>query len=64
MLRSLKKLFKSNYLFTFGVFICIFWIVMAILAPVIAPYDPIAQDMSIKLQAPSAAHLFGTDKFG
>ena len=64
MLRSLKKLFKSNYLFTFGVFICIFWIVMAILAPVVAPYDPIAQDMSIKLQAPSAAHLFGTDKFG
>jgi len=64
MLRSLKKLFKSNYLFTFGVFICIFWIVMAILAPVIAPYDPIVQDMPNKLQAPSAAHLFGTDKFG
>lgn len=64
MLRSLKKLFKSNYLFTLGVIICIFWIVMAILAPVVAPYDPIAQDMAIKLQAPSAAHIFGTDKFG
>ena len=64
MLRSLKKLFKSNYLFTFGVFICIFWIVMAILAPVIAPYDPVVQDMAIKLQPPSAEHLFGTDKFG
>lgn len=64
MLRSLKKLFKSNYLFTFGVVICIFWIVMAILAPVVAPYDPIAQDMAIKLQPPSAEHLFGTDKFG
>ncbi|MBR2852311.1 MAG: ABC transporter permease, partial [Anaerotignum sp.] len=32
--------------------------------PVIAPYDPIVQDMPNKLQAPSAAHLFGTDKFG
>lgn len=64
MLRSLKKLFKSNYLFTLGVIICIFWIVMAILAPVVAPYDPIVQDMVNKLQAPSAAHLFGTDKFG
>ena len=64
MLRALKKLFKSNYLFTFGVIICIFWILMAILAPVVAPYDPIAQNMAIKLQAPSAAHWFGTDKFG
>lgn len=64
MLASIKKLFKSNYLFTFGVIICIFWIVMAILAPVVAPYDPILQDMAQKLQAPSAAHWFGTDKFG
>lgn len=64
MLRALKKLFKSNYLFTFGVIICIFWILMAILAPVVAPYDPIAQNMAIKLQAPSAALWFGTDKFG
>ena len=64
MARALKKLFKSNYLFTLGVIICIFWIVMAILAPVIAPYDPIAQDLTVRLQAPSLAHLFGTDSFG
>lgn len=64
MLRAIKKLFKSNYLFTFGVIICIFWILMAILAPAIAPYDPISQNMAIKLQALSAEHFFGTDKFG
>lgn len=64
MSRALKKLFKSNYLFTAGVIICIFWILMAILAPVIAPYDPIVQDLSIRLQAPSGAHIFGTDNFG
>lgn len=64
MLHALKKLFKSNYLFTFGVIICTFWIVMAILAPAIAPYDPITQDMAIRLQPPSAAHIFGTDNFG
>lgn len=61
---AIKKLFKSNYLFTLGVCICIFWIVMAILAPVIAPYDPIAQDLTARLQAPSAQHWFGTDNFG
>ena len=64
MLHSLKKMFKSNYLFTFGVIICLFWIIMAILAPVVAPYDPIAQDLSMRLKAPSAIHWFGTDNFG
>ena len=64
MLRSLKKLLKSNYLFTFGIIICLFWILMAILAPVVAPYDPIAQDMAIRLKPPSSLHWFGTDNFG
>ena len=64
MKRAIKKLFKSNYLFTAGVIICVFWIAMAILAPLIAPYDPIVQDLSIRLQAPSASHIFGTDNFG
>lgn len=64
MIRSLKKLLKSNYLFTLGLIICLFWIIMAILAPVAAPYDPIAQDLTMRLQPPSAAHLFGTDNFG
>ena len=64
MKKAIKKLFKSNYLFTAGVVICLFWIVAAILAPVIAPYDPIAQDLTIRLQPPSAAHIFGTDNFG
>lgn len=64
MLRSVKKLFISNYLFTIGVIICVFWILMAILAPLVAPYDPTAQDMSIRLMPPSSAHIFGTDNFG
>ena len=64
MKKAIKRLFKSNYLFTAGVIICLFWIVAAILAPVIAPYDPIAQDLTIRLQPPSAAHIFGTDNFG
>ena len=64
MLRSVKKLFKSNYLFTFGVMICLAWIIAAILAPVIAPCDPIVQDLSLRLKPPSAEHWFGTDNFG
>lgn len=64
MLHSLKKMFKSNYLFTFGVIICLFWIIMAIIAPFVAPYDPVVQDLTLRLKAPSAVHIFGTDNFG
>ncbi|MGI6230647.1 MAG: nickel transporter permease [Tractidigestivibacter sp.] len=34
------------------------------LFPSILPYDPYAQDLSQSLQAPSAAHWFGTDEQG
>lgn len=37
---------------------------LAILAPVVAPFDPIAQDIAVKLQPPSLDHPFGTDNFG
>lgn len=37
---------------------------ISILAPVIAPYDPIATDLSATLELPSRAHLFGTDQTG
>ncbi|SNT58517.1 peptide/nickel transport system permease protein [Actinomadura meyerae] len=36
----------------------------AVLAPWIAPHDPLAQDLANKLQGPSADHLLGTDRFG
>lgn len=40
------------------------FVAMALLAPLIAPYDPIYQDAAVKLQPPSLAHPFGTDNFG
>ncbi|GAC1614055.1 MAG: ABC transporter permease [Gemmatimonadaceae bacterium] len=39
-------------------------VLLALLAPLVAPSDPLAQDLSHGAQAPSAAHLFGTDKLG
>ena len=35
-----------------------------VLAPVIAPYQPLAQDLSHVEAGPSAAHLLGTDELG
>lgn len=39
-------------------------IVLAVFAPLIAPYDPAAQDLIGQLQPPSPAHLLGTDHLG
>ena len=41
-----------------------FIILIAIFAPFVAPFDPIAQNLSVKLQPPSLAYPFGTDNFG
>lgn len=44
------------------------WVVLvsaaAVLAPVIAPYDPIKGDLSDILKLPSTAHWLGTDQLG
>jgi peptide/nickel transport system permease protein len=40
------------------------WFLVALLAPVLAPYDPILQDATARISPPSLKHLFGTDNFG
>jgi peptide/nickel transport system permease protein len=40
------------------------FVLTALFAPLVAPYDPILQDAAVKLQPPSLAHPFGTDNFG
>jgi len=46
-----------------GLVILLGWIVVALLAPLIAPYDP-SELVSRARQAPSAAHWLGTDMLG
>src|SRR5206468_10911597 len=38
--------------------------VCAVLAPLLAPYDPLAQTLSSRLEPPSATHWLGTDSLG
>lgn len=40
------------------------FVALALLAPLIAPFDPILQDAGAKLLPPSWDHPFGTDNFG
>jgi peptide/nickel transport system permease protein len=39
-------------------------VALALLAPLVAPYDPLAQNVLARLKGPSAAHWLGTDQFG
>lgn len=57
---------KRNKMAMLGLAILVVLILLAILAPVLFDYETkvIAQDMSIRLQGPSADHWFGTDEFG
>ncbi|HEY4957841.1 MAG TPA: ABC transporter permease [Caldimonas sp.] len=47
-----------------GLALALTMVVIAIAAPWIAPFDPNEQNALLKLEPPSAAHLFGTDEFG
>lgn len=44
--------------------IVIAWVLIALLAPWIAPYPPDLVDVTIRLQPPSSAHWMGTDTLG
>lgn len=47
-----------------GLAVIVLWSAAAILAPAIAPYDPLGQNIPERLQPPSAKHLCGTDELG
>lgn len=61
--RSLRTL-TTNSMAMAGLMIIVFWAVVALAAPLIAPYDPFAQKIEDRLAPPSAEHLFGTDELG
>ena len=58
------NIFKKNKLGMFCLFVVIVLVLIAIFAPLLAPYDPYAQELSNRYQAPGGVHPFGTDEFG
>lgn len=58
----LKRLFE-NRVTVVGLSIIVFWVVVAVAAPLLAPYDPNATSDALAAP-PSAAHLMGTDNLG
>jgi len=48
----------------FGLAVVLLFVLLALLAPWLAPYDPVATSWSAVRAAPSTAHLFGADELG
>jgi peptide/nickel transport system permease protein len=62
--RGWWQLLLRNRMAMTGAAVILVWVLIALLAPLIAPYDPIDQDVKSRLQGPSTAHWFGLDGLG
>jgi len=63
-LGAIVRAFNTNKTSWVGLGLVVLIALLALLAPWIAPHDPIEQDILSKLQGPSSNHWFGTDYFG
>ena len=58
------RLLRRNPLVLIGLLVVVVWIVISLLAPIIAPADPLKQNVSGRLQAPNSTYPFGSDELG
>jgi peptide/nickel transport system permease protein len=58
------RFLRHNPLALIGGVVFLFWVTMSVLAPQIAPYQPLQQDIVNRLQGPTLDHPFGTDQLG
>ncbi|MGM0652356.1 MAG: ABC transporter permease [Bacillota bacterium] len=56
--------FSKNKMAVFGLLVISLYIVLAVLAPIVAPADPYQMDSGNRLQPPGESGLMGTDHFG
>ena len=63
-LRRIFKVMFSRWVVTGGAVIILILIIIAIFAPLLAPYDPDTPDLKAMLAQPSSQHLLGTDEVG
>ena len=63
-LRRMWYSFCTRKVAVLGLVIVLIYIIVAIFAPLLAPYDPVKQDLANMLQTPGPKHLLGTDEMG
>jgi peptide/nickel transport system permease protein len=62
--KRFRRVFLGRGVVVFGLVVLLFFILVAIFAPILAPYDPYDADVGNALLAPSSAHWLGTDAIG
>lgn len=62
--RFIRVFFSRGWITELCFGIITVFVVIALLAPLIAPYSPYQQDLLSMLKAPSAKHILGTDSLG
>lgn len=63
-MENLLRGFQENKAFRISTLLVLILVIVAVSAPLIAPYDPLDAIMKDANMEPSAAHLFGTGKLG
>jgi peptide/nickel transport system permease protein len=63
LLRALGRL-RRNPAGLGGTLVFLFFLLMAVFGPLVAPYGFEAQNIAQRLQPPNVAHLLGTDQYG
>ncbi|WP_432138693.1 MULTISPECIES: ABC transporter permease [unclassified Streptomyces] len=61
---DIRHRFVQNKLAVLGLGIIVLLILVAIFAPLLAPFDPLEQDLNATLQSPGGEHWIGTDALG
>jgi peptide/nickel transport system permease protein len=64
LLRQAINQLLRNPLVVTGVVVIAFWLLITLIAPLVAPRNPLAQNVALRLQAPNAEYAFGTDELG
>jgi peptide/nickel transport system permease protein len=62
--RRVWHILVRNRMAVLGASIILLWVLLAVFAPLLAPYDPVDQQVRLRLQGPSATHLLGVDELG
>lgn len=62
--RDAARSFAKNKTALIGLCLVVFFVLLALVAPLIAPFDYKAQVLSDRLKPPSGEHWFGTDDLG
>lgn len=60
VLRSIR----SSAVVSIGLIIVVLWVLLALAAPVIAPKDPLQQNVTDRLRPPDSTYIMGTDELG